>query len=331
MNHSLIQKNVKGILCSSGEFYIDPWGQVPIALITHAHGDHARFGSETYYCTEKCAPLLATRLGGAVKIISKPYGEKFKLGKVWVSFHPAGHILGSSQIRMEEGSHVTVISGDYKRDFDPTCEPWEVVQCNEFVTESTFGLPIYQWPKPEEVMQEIQAWWQENLRQGYASVLFCYALGKAQRVLAMLPRDEPMLVHGAIASLNEQYEKQNVFLGAWKRVSEADPATFKESLILAPPSAAGSLWMKKFAPFKTAACSGWMHVRGSRRRKGYDTGFVLSDHADWPALLRTVQETKAQKIWVTHGYEEPFARYLTDHTALANPFPILEWTEEEED
>ncbi|MBN9376756.1 MAG: DNA ligase-associated DEXH box helicase [Chlamydiales bacterium 38-26] len=329
--HSII-KTRQGIYCDAGQCFIDPWSPTPVALITHAHGDHAYTGSDLYYCSKPCEAILRYRLGADARIIAKPYREKFKLGQAWISFHPAGHILGSSQIRIEVGSNVTVISGDYKRQVDPTCEPFEVLLCDEFLTESTFALPIYSWPSPEQVAQDIFDWWQKNAQQEQASILFCYALGKAQHVQSLLKKytDQPVLVHGAIAALNQIYEQEGVVLSAWKKPQESDLKNFTHELILAPPSAAGSPWLKRFAPYKTALASGWMAVRGTRRRKGFDTGFILSDHADWNALIGTIEETCAKKVWVTHGNEEVLARYLHQMKKIeAYSFHLAGWSSDE--
>lgn len=334
MHPCYIKKTDKGIYCAKGQFFVDPWKHVPIALITHAHGDHAYFGSDLYYCSENCFNVLQHRLGPGASIIAKPYGEKFKLGDAWVSFHPAGHILGSSQIRIELKGCVTVISGDYKREIDPTCTPFEVIECDEFLTESTFALPIYHWPNPNQVIEDIISWYRDNKNSGHSSILFCYSLGKAQRIQALLKDklENPILVHGAIASMNEVYEKNGVQLAQWKRVQESDADKFTSSLILAPPSALGSTWLRKFNPSKTALASGWMTVRGTRRRRGYDTGFVISDHADWPSLIKTVQQTKAKKIWITHGIEDTLARYIEETFSIkASPFHLSAWGQEEED
>lgn len=333
MHPYAIEKTRAGVFCRAGNFHIDPWGATETAVITHGHGDHARFGSKIYYCSTDSAPILKHRLGN-VQVIAKRYGERFKLENVWVSLHSAGHILGSAQIRIEIGSHVTVISGDYKRQNDLSCTPFELVKCDEFLTESTFALPIYQWGSDDKVYTNIVKWWKANALNGNASILFCYSLGKAQRVLANLKNysEDHVLVHGAIASLNTIYEEQGIPLIEWQKVSELKNADFSKSLILAPPSTFGSIWLRKFSPYKTAAASGWMSVRGTRRRRSYDTGFVLSDHADWPSLLNTIHETGAKKIWITHGNEEVLARYLREEeNTFAQSLHLVEWSNEDEE
>jgi len=334
MPRDLLEPDDRGLFCELGKFHIDPWASVPAAVITHAHGDHARGGSGLYYCASEGREILAKRLPPGSNIVAVPYGEKFLLGDVAVSFHPAGHIRGSSQVRVESGERVWVASGDYKRQHDPTCSPFELVTCDVFITEATFGLPIYRWEPADQVAAEIARWWGENAAEGKASVLFCYALGKAQRLLAELhslrTRDEfswigekTAYLHGAAAPLTKTYREAGVDMLATAGVIEEDdvkgkrpkrrPAEFVGELALAPPSAAGSPWMRRFGKdFQTGFASGWMRVRGVRKRAGYDRGFVLSDHVDWADLMRTVQETGAKRVLVTHGNTEVVARYLRE-------------------
>jgi putative mRNA 3-end processing factor len=311
----LVTSTALGLHCAAGGFHIDPAGEADVAVLTHAHGDHARPGSRTYLCAEPSLPFLHKRLGPEVSLRGLPYGERLRLGDVDVSFHPAGHVRGSAQVRLAHGGEVWVVSGDYKRAPDPTCAPFEVVPCEVFVTESTFALPVYRWDAPEAVAADILGWWERNRGAGLASVLFCYAMGKAQRILAELGRlvDRPVLVHGAIQALTDLYRAAGVGMLPTVPVAE-QPArrSYAGELILAPLSASGSVWMRRFSPHETAFASGFMRVRGTRRRKGYDRGFVLSDHADWPALLRTVEDTGARRVRVTHGYADELARYLAE-------------------
>jgi putative mRNA 3-end processing factor len=316
----------QGMYCAAGDFHIDPWRPVPRALITHAHGDHARTGSEHYLAAEPGRPLLRKRLGD-VALQTLPYGEKLEVNGVTVSFHPAGHVLGSAQIRLEHRGEVWVVSGDYKRTPDPTCAPFEPVRCDTFITEATFGLPIYRWDDPRLVAKDILAWWEGNRAAGKSSVLFCYALGKAQRILAHLGElsDGYAYLHGAVNALVACYREAGVPMLRTQLVSEADKAnTFQGALVLAPPSAGGSTWMRRFGEYETGFASGWMRVRGNRRRRGFDRGFVLSDHADWPELLQSIAQSEASRVLVTHGFSEPLARYLkekgVDAAPLATPF-----------
>jgi len=323
----LVVTTPTGLHCAAGGFYIDPWEPADLALITHAHADHARPGSASYVCAEPGVPLLRRRLGESASIRGVAYGEPLTLGEARVSLHPAGHVLGSAQIRIEVRGQVWVVSGDYKRAPDPTCAPFEVVACDVLVTEATFGLPIYRWAEPSSVAAEILAWWDACRERGRAAVLFCYALGKAQRILAELASltDRRVLTHGAIEPLLEIYRAAGVRLLPTEPVAETKRGrSFAGELILAPPSAGGSPWMRRFRERETAFASGWMRVRGTRRRKGYDRGFVLSDHADWPALLRTVEETGARRVLATHGHAHELARYLRERglaaEALATTF-----------
>jgi putative mRNA 3-end processing factor len=312
----LITASPAGLFCAPGSFHVDPAGECDLAVLTHAHGDHARLGSRSYLCAEPSLPFVRKRLGPEAVVRGLPYGERLRLGGTVVSFHPAGHVRGSAQVRIEAGDAVWVVSGDYKRAPDPTCARFEVVPCDVFVTEATFGLPIYRWPEPAPVVADVLEWWDGNRARGIASVLFCYALGKAQRLLAELARitDRPVLVHGAVEALTALYREAGVGMLPTTPVAE-QPAkrSYAGELILAPLSASGSTWMRRFGPHERAFASGWMRVRGTRRQKGYDRGFVLSDHADWPALLRTVEETGARRVLVTHGYAEELARWLAEH------------------
>ncbi|NTX55371.1 ligase-associated DNA damage response exonuclease [Myxococcus sp. CA039A] len=323
----LVTVTPHGLYCEPGGFHIDPWRPVERALITHAHGDHARSGHQRYLGTRAGEALLRRRVGADSHIDTLEYGESLKLGDVTVSFHPAGHVLGSAQVRLEHQGEVWVVSGDYKRAADPTCAPFEVVRCHTFITEATFGLPIFRWDDAREVAEDMLRWWDANRAVGRSAVLFCYALGKAQRILAELARltDRTAFIHGALHGLVESYRDAGVKMLPTQLVSEVEKGTsFAGALVLAPPSAGGSTWMRRFGEAETGFASGWMRVRGNRRRRGFDRGFVLSDHADWPALLRTVADTGAERVLTTHGSAEPLARYLreqgVDASPLATPF-----------
>ena len=315
----MLTETPAGLWCEAGGFYIDPWGAVERALITHAHGDHARPGSAAYLCAAPSMPLLRRRFGSDARIESVAYGEPLTLGSVRVSFHPAGHVLGSAQIRIASDAGVWVVSGDYKRAADPTCAPFELVPCDTFITESTFGLPIYRWDPPAAVVGEILGWWDQNREEGRASVLFCYTLGKAQRILAELARvtDRTVYVHGMMLGMIDEYRQAGVDMLAVESVIDAPSRSrgkksFAGELVLAPLSARGTPWMRRLGDLSDAFASGLMRVRGVRRQRAFDRGFVLSDHADWPALLATVEETGASRVLATHGHAEPFARFLAE-------------------
>ena len=315
----MLTETAQGLYCAEGDFFIDPWQPVARALITHAHGDHARAGSAAYLCTPGTAPLLRRRLGADTSIQTVGYGERLRLGSANVSFHPAGHVLGSAQIRIEGSAGVWVAAGDYKRAADPTCEPFEPVPCDTFITESTFGLPIYRWDDTGAIMRDVGQWWDGNRDAQKASVIFCYTLGKAQRLLAELARltDQTVFVHGMMLGMIDAYREAGVQLPEVKpviekteRTSRSRKASFAGELVLAPLSARGTPWMRRLGTISDAFASGLMRVRGVRRQRAYDRGFVISDHADWPDLLRTIHETGAPRVLATHGYAEPLARHL---------------------
>ena len=312
----LLRSTDRGLFCEAGDFYIDPWLPVDRAVITHAHGDHARWGSRAYLGSVEGKSVLRTRLGPDATIRTLPWGESIDMSGVRISLHPAGHILGSAQVRVEHRGEVWVCSGDYKTEADPTCTPFEPVRCNTFITESTFGLPIYRWTVQSETFDEIRAWWLANREAGRASVLYAYALGKAQRVLAgLLDADVgPILGHGAVERLNRDYREAGIRLPNTEYAgSKGRGYDWAGSLIMAPPSATGSPWLRRFGPISTAFASGWMRIRGARRRRSVDRGFVLSDHVDWPSLLSAIQATGAENVLVTHGYREPVVRWLREH------------------
>ena len=310
----LIQPTGRGLYCAAGDFYIDPWLPVERAVITHAHGDHARPGSAAYLAARCGVPVLQARLGEEARIEGLEYGEARAMNGVRVSLHPAGHVLGSSQVRVEAGGEVWVVSGDYKLDPDPTCEPFEPVRCHTFVTESTFGLPIYRWRTPAEIFAEVNAWWRANAREGRASVLFGYAFGKAQRILASVDASiGPIVVHGAVDVLDRGYRECGVRLPETRMVTDfGAKKDFAGALVVAPPSAQGSPWLKRFGDYSDAFASGWMAIRGARRRRAVDKGFVLSDHADWPSLNRAIAATGAGRVFVTHGHTAPLVQWLQE-------------------
>lgn len=313
----------EGLYCPAGAFYIDPWRPVERAIVTHAHADHARAGHGRYLTAQAGLGVLLARLPG-IDAQGLPYGEQIEINGVRVSLHPAGHVLGSSQVRVEHAGRVWVASGDYKIEPDPTCAPFEPVRCHTFITESTFGLPVYRWEPSQAVFDGIDAWWRHNAAEGLASVLFCYSLGKAQRVLAGVDRGiGPIFCHGAVEPVNRIYRDAAVDLPATRLVSEIparEKAAFRNALIVAPPSAQGSAWMRRFGDYRDALASGWMRLRGARRRRGVDRGFVLSDHADWPGLRQAIDATGAERVIVTHGYVEPMVRWLAGQGFDAGTF-----------
>jgi putative mRNA 3-end processing factor len=321
MSDDLIVQRAEGLYCPAGDFYIDPWRPVARAVITHAHSDHARIGHGHYLASQPSEGVLCARLG-AIDLQTLAYGERIVHHGVTLSLHPAGHVLGSAQVRLERGGQVWVASGDYKVAADPTCTPFEPVRCDVFITESTFGLPIYRWCPEDELFADINDWWSRNVLAGRASVLACYSFGKAQRVLAGVDASiAPIVVHGAVQPLNEAYRAAGVALPPTMHVSEVkDRADLRRALVVCPPSAVASPWMRRFGDASTGFASGWMQVRGTRRRGGYDRGFALSDHADWPGLLGAIEATGAQRVIVTHGSGPVLARFLGERGLRAELF-----------
>lgn len=310
---ALIEFSSKGLCCPQGGFYIDPWQPVDRALITHAHGDHARFGSKAYLCHHYTKPLLEARLGpGSYQSVE--WNEPLDINGVKISFHPAGHMIGSSQIRLENKGEVWVFSGDYKTENDGISGQFEPVRCDTFITESTFGLPIYNWKPQAAVFSQMKQWILKNKEAGKASVILAYSLGKAQRILRPLSEVTDMVyAHGAVYNMHMALVNAGWDLPPIERITYETPREkLKNAVILAPPSAQGSAWMKRFQPFAVGVCSGWMQVRGNVRRKNVDGGFVISDHADWTGLLEAVKATGARKVFVTHGYQAAFSRYLNE-------------------
>ncbi len=316
MANQLVKLTPEGLYCPAGNFYIDPWRPVDRAIITHAHSDHARAGSRHYIAHKSSLGILKLRLGMDSHITPVDYGAPMQWGTATVSLHPAGHVLGSAQIRIEAEGRVWVVSGDYKRGFDPTCEPFEVVKCDTFITEATFAAPIYRWQEGSMIAKEILGWWRKCAADGSSALLFCYAFGKAQRILAELDRlaevpDEPVLLHGAIEPLVEAYRTEGVAMRPTQRLTDQiSSAQLVGRLVLAPPSAYRSPWMRRFRKFETGFASGWVRVRGALRQRGHDRGFVLSDHADWPELVDTIKDTQARRVLVTHGRTDLLIRWL---------------------
>ncbi|WP_420991902.1 ligase-associated DNA damage response exonuclease [Cupriavidus sp. 30B13] len=333
----LIVARPEGLYCPPGDFYIDPWRPVERAVVTHAHADHARPGHGHYLCAEAGRGVMLARLPG-IRLDTLRYGEAIVHHGVRLSLHPAGHVLGSAQVRLEHGGEVWVASGDYKVEADGTCAPFEPVRCHTFITESTFGLPVYRWQPQAAIMAQIDAWWRANAAAGRASVLYCYAFGKAQRILHGLAAAQgagqapgPIVVHGAMTALDAAYAAAGVALPPTLRTADlpARPAAFAQALVLAPPSAQRSPWMRRFGDAADAFASGWMQLRGTRRRRGVDRGFALSDHADWPGLLAAIEATGAQRIVVTHGNVPVMVRYLGERGWQAGAFQT-EYGEEDD-
>jgi putative mRNA 3-end processing factor len=314
MADTLITLSEQGFYCPQGDFYIDPWQPVNRAVITHAHSDHARWGSRSYLTSRAGEGVLRARMAPDASIQSLEYGEVLRFNGVELSLHPAGHILGSSQVRVAYKGEVWCISGDYKTEADVTCATFEPVRCNTFITEATFALPIYRWQPQAEIFAQINSWWRANQAAGRTSLLLGYALGKAQRLIAGLdPNIGPILCHGAVERLNAVYRAGGIALPSTSYSGgQGRGFDWSQALIVAPPSAHGTPWTRRFGEVSAGFASGWMRIRGARRRRAVDRGFVLSDHADWPGLLAAIGASGAERVWVTHGYTAVLARWLEE-------------------
>jgi putative mRNA 3-end processing factor len=304
----------KGIYCPKADIHIDPWKKVPRALITHGHSDHARWGMGAYLCTHESVPILNHRLGSNNKIQGINFGESLSINGVKFSFHPAGHVIGSAQIRVEYKDEIWLVSGDYKLANDGISKAYEPVKCHTFITESTFGLPVYKWENQDDIFHKMNQWWRKNKADGRVSVITAYSLGKAQRLINGLdPSIGKVYTHGAIENTNKILREHN------HNIQETIYATaqykfddYKGNMVVCPPSAVNSAWVKKFKDFRVGIASGWMQMRGARRRRAADIGFVLSDHADWNDLNTAIKATEAQEIYVTHGFSRIYSQYLKE-------------------
>ena len=336
MEIPLLRFTNKGIYCEAAGVYLDPWKPVDKAIISHGHSDHSRWGHKKYITHHNNVPIVKHRLGEII-ISGKAWGETFTINGVKFSLHPAGHIVGSSQIRVEHKGEVWVFTGDYKTEDDGLATPYQPLKCHTFITECTFGLPAFLWRPQHEVVNDINSWWAENRDNGQTSVLFGYSLGKAQRLLKHLDTTiGKIYTHGAVENITRVL-RPLVHLPPTELITpETKKEDIKGNLVIAPPSAHGSAWIRKLVPYVTATASGWMAFRGARRRRAIDKGFVLSDHCDWPGLLSAIAGTGAEKVICTHGYTEIFSRYLkelgydarTEHTQFEGEAAEINATEE---
>ncbi|RRO25122.1 ligase-associated DNA damage response exonuclease [Flavobacteriaceae bacterium 14752] len=310
MKNPLLIFNNKGIYCTQADVYIDPWKPVKKAIITHGHADHSKYGHQKYITHHLNIPIIKHRLG-EINVSGVVWNESFSINNVKFSLHPAGHIIGSSQVRVEYKGEVWVVSGDYKTEDDGISGVFESIKCHSFITECTFGLPVFKWQPQDEVFDEINTWWQENQDNKMTSIILVYSLGKAQRVLKYLNTDiGKIYTHGAIENMTEVLRTNFNFPNTHKITRETSKAELKGNIVIAPPSAHGTTWMRKMVPYVTASASGWMSTRGARRRRAIDKGFVLSDHADWDGLISAIKATECEKVICTHGYTDIFSRYL---------------------
>lgn len=312
MTPPLLAFNEKGIYCARADVYLDPWKPVKKAIISHGHADHSRAGHQQYITHHTNVPIIRHRLG-EIEVAGKEWNESFTINGVKFSLHPAGHIIGSSQIRVEYKGEVWVFTGDYKMEDDGVAVPYEPVKCHSFITECTFGLPAFKWLPQDQVMADINEWWQQNKEEGRTSVLFGYSLGKAQRLLKHLDTSiGKIYTHGAIENMTNVLRPMIGFPETTRITRDIKKDEIKGNIVVAPPSAHGTSWLRKMVPYVTASASGWMAFRGARRRRAIDKGFVLSDHCDWQGLLKAIKETGCEKVICTHGYTEIFCRYLAE-------------------
>ena len=328
----LIKFTNKGIYCQQGDFYIDPWQPVNLAVTTHGHADHVKWGNNAYLCHDLTRPILNQRLGADLKIETLPYGKEININGVKLSLFPAGHVIGSSQIRLEYKGEVCVVSGDYKVEYDGISTAFEPVKCHTFVSESTFGLPIYKWQAQNIVFDQIRNWVSDNHDKGKTSVLVAYSLGKAQRLLKNLADYCEIYVHNSIANLNDGFLKAGVDLPETIRITaDIKKEALQQGIVIVPPAMAEGKWIKTLQQAATGVCSGWMQVRAGRRWRSADAGFALSDHADWPGLLSAIKATEAEKVFVTHGFTATFSKYLNEIGIASEEVKTQYGNEEEEE
>jgi putative mRNA 3-end processing factor len=319
-NKGLLVHTALGLYCPRADVYLDPWKPVKKAILSHGHADHARWGSSSYLCTPTAAPVIKYRLGD-INLETLPFGEEKLINGVSFSFHPAGHILGSAQIKVSYKGEIVVFSGDYKTANDGFSEAFEPVKCHTFITESTFGLPVYHWQDQKWVFNEMEEWCKNNRNNGQLSILYGYSLGKAQRILQGLPESVgPIFTHSTIEAVLNVMRNQGVSLKNTIPVNEhLARAELLSGVIIAPPAVQNSNWLKKFEPIRNGVVSGWMALRGARRRRNADKGFVLSDHADWEGLNEAISLTGAENVFVTHGYTDILSKWLIDKGLNAHP------------
>ncbi|HMP91266.1 MAG TPA: ligase-associated DNA damage response exonuclease [Phnomibacter sp.] len=331
MEKPLIVFTEKGMYCPQGDFYIDPWQAVAKAVITHAHSDHARPGSLHYLAHTQSEAILKQRLGASISLQTLAWQAPIDINGVKLSLHPAGHIAGSSMVRLQAGSQTWLITGDYKLENDGISGAWEPVACTHMVTECTFGLPIYQWQPQEQVYAQMRQWVSQNHQAGICSVFYAYSLGKAQRIVqALATLDIPILAHGAVYLAHEAVRASGIALPVLERITpQTTKAHLKGAIVLAPPGAQGTPWLKRLTPYADAACSGWMQVRGNKRRNNTDNTFVLSDHADWPGLLQAIKACQPAEVFATHGFTETFSRYLKETYNLKSSAVTTQFGQEE--
>lgn len=327
----LLEFTERGIYCEAGRFYIDPWKPVDDAVITHAHADHAYWGHKHYLAHYLSREVLLYRLG-PIELQTLEYGETIQKNGVFITLFPAGHVIGSAQVRVEYKGEVWVVSGDYKTEDDGVSTPFIPVKCHNFISECTFGMPIYQWKPQAEIFKGVNKWWEQNVQNNLATVIVGYSLGKAQRILQNLDLSVgKVYTHGVIENTNEALRRNGIVLAPTHRITADTPkAEVRKGIILAPPSSVGSPWMRRFQPYSFGYCSGWMAIRGARRRRAADRGIILSDHADWAGLINAIKATECESVYLTHGYTATFSRYLSESGFDAHEVHTLYGNEEED-
>lgn len=329
---ALIKFTNRGIYCEKGNFYIDPWHPVDYAVTTHGHADHVKWGNKNYLCHELTKPILKQRYGLEDNVQTLPYYQEIDINGVKLSLHPAGHVIGSSQIRLKYKDEICVVSGDYKVEYDGISTAFEPVKCHTFVSESTFGLPIYNWQPQELIFEQMQSWIADNHQKQKTSILIAYSLGKAQRLIKNLAGQYPIYVHHSIANLNEGFAQAGVILPETIRITaDIKKDELQKGIVIVPPALADGRWVKSLINPAIGVCSGWMAVRAGRRWRSADAGFALSDHADWPGLLAAIKATEAEKVFVTHGSTAVFAKYLNEIGIAAAEVTTKYGSEDDED
>lgn len=329
----LLRNTLEGLYCLPGDFHIDPVRPVARAVITHGHSDHARSGHGAVLATPETLAIMAARYGEAFAGATEatPYGKTVTRNGVDVSLVPAGHVLGSAQAVLRWNGMTVVVSGDYKRRRDPTCPPFEPVPCNLFVSEATFGLPVFRFPPSEDEIAKLLK--SVTLFPDRTHLVGAYALGKAQRIIRLLREagyDKTLYMHGALAGMNALYERHGVDLGRLSPATDTNRNALPGEIVLAPPSAIADKWARRFADPIPAFASGWMMVRARARQRHVELPLVVSDHADWDELTLTATELKPDELWITHGSEEALLRWAALNNISATALEIAGYEDEEE-
>jgi putative mRNA 3-end processing factor len=322
------------LYCAPGDFHIDAMQPVHANVVTHGHADHARAGHGRVFATPITADIMRTRYGEdcAREMIPVPYGEKFEIGGVTLSFEPAGHVLGSAQVVMDHDGTRVVVSGDYKRRSDPTCAPFKVTECDVFITEATFGLPVFRHPETgSEIAKLVKSL---QLFPDRCHAVGVYALGKCQRVITELRAQgyvKPVYLHGALVKLCDLYRRHGVDLGETVAISGIDRKTLRGEIVLCPPSALADRWARSLPDVLPCNASGWMQIRGRAKQKLIELPLVISDHADWDELLQTVDDVKPEEVWITHGREDALTHALEQKGIKARALRMVGYEEEDND